>query len=103
MGQPSFAFRVGVIACASLPGLLALGCRNAEGKRYGCACRFLTDYDDLSTRSIELCARPAGPIDIAEQARGCAQSASPGPVQSCECTVVASAAPCKVGDCRGHD
>jgi hypothetical protein len=77
---------------------LASACSRAEGRTHRCDCRFLTDWDDPSERSVEVCAAEDG--EVQDRARGCAQSASPGPVESCRCSPVASAPACEPGACR---
>ena len=75
----------------------AAGCQD-EGQRFECRCGFLTDYDDSSVQAVEVCAANAG--DAPAVARGCAQSAAPAPIQSCECGASKNAAKCVVGKCE---
>ena len=86
---------------SALLALLGAGCDRAEGSRFDCTCRFLTDRDDLSTQAVEICAQ--APAAASADARSCAQSAAPGPVQSCACRPMPSASACPVGECRAHD
>src|SRR5689334_1132033 len=79
-------------------GLMQSGCPSTEGRMFSCACTFLTDFDDGSRADVEVCAptlERAAPIG-----RGCAQSGAPAAVQGCTCAPIASAALCRVGDCR---
>ena len=58
-------------------------CRQEQLAAYRCQCEFLTDFDDASAQTVEVCS--ASLERAAEVARGCAQSAAPAPVQSCQC------------------
>ena len=94
--------RVALIALGStLLALLGAGCDRAQGHRFDCNCRFLTDRDDLSAQAVEICAQ--APEAASAEARSCAQSAAPGPVQSCACRPMPSSSACPVGECRAYD
>jgi len=89
-------------AAASLLGLLVAGmsCKREPSQRFDCTCHFLTDFDDASRQSVEVCA--ADPRRAEAAARGCAQSAAPAPVQSCSCRA-ADRPGCPPDDCRIHE
>jgi len=101
MGRPPVASSSSALVAAVTLALVVLGCESGRGTRVTCTCRFLTDHDDLSSQRVDLCVSSSE--KAAEEARGCAQSASPGPVQSCECLPAASGEPCSLGDCRAHE
>jgi hypothetical protein len=90
---------MGLAGAAAAGSVLA--CSRTEGRAYRCECQFLTDWDDPSKRTVEVCAVHDGEVE--ERARGCAQSASPGPVESCRCSPVAPAAACEPGACRAEE
>ena len=86
---------------STLLGLGATGCDRGHGQRFECNCRFLTDRDDLSAQAVEICAQASEAATT--EARSCAQSAAPGPVQSCACRPAAPGSACALGECRAHD
>jgi hypothetical protein len=79
--------------------MVASGCKAEAGVPWQCTCTFLTDYDDPSRHEVEVCAPVRERAEA--QARGCAQSGAPAPIQRCECQPLAGAA-CAVGACRAR-
>jgi hypothetical protein len=101
MAREASSARLAALVGSTLLGLGAAGCERGHGQRFECNCRFLTDRDDLSAQAVEICAQASEAATT--EARGCAQSAAPGPVQSCACRPVASGGSCALGECRAHD
>lgn len=78
------------LALAALPG-----CRR-EGTAFDCRCEWLTDFDDPGKVKVRVCAADAEEAPIV--GRGCAQSGTPAPVQSCACGPAEGAPPvCRHG------
>ncbi|WP_437680557.1 hypothetical protein [Sorangium sp. So ce131] len=98
MGTPSRrsrrAAREGALLCAAL----ALACSPERGTPYLCTCTFVTDFDDDSRLSVEVCS----PSDARAEGfgRGCAQTHAPGPVSGCTCSGVPGRGPCELNACR---
>ena len=88
-----------VLACAALLAGLGLACEPEPGAPFVCSCTFVTDFDADSKIEVEVCGPPAAEV-VADQAKGCAQSSAPGPVQTCDCRPVGDLYACKVGTCR---
>ncbi len=69
-----------------------------EGAPFDCECEWLTDFDDASKVLVRVCAADDAEAPIV--ARGCAQIATPAPVQRCTCARAKDAkGPCRHG-CR---
>jgi hypothetical protein len=77
--------------------LSAAGCR-PRGALYDCTCAFLTDFDYAVTQEVTVCAGSAE--RAVPEARGCAQTGAPAPIQGCSCRPASEGAECVVGECR---
>lgn len=76
--------------------LAGLGCGKAEGVPFDCECEWLTDFDDAAKDAVHICAKDER--EALEVARGCAQIATPAPVQKCVCARARDAVtPCRSG------
>lgn len=84
-------------ACSLAAALAGAACGRREGRPFACDCAFLTDYDDGSKVSIEVCVAVSEPSEPA--ARGCAQSGAPAPVERCDCRPLDPPTPCAPGAC----
>ena len=85
---------IGLLIAAALAGSAC----SHEGAPFDCECDWLTDFDDASKVKVPVCA--ADEAEAPTVARGCAQIATPAPVQRCTCARAKGApAPCRHG-CR---
>jgi hypothetical protein len=88
----------GVSLWLVLAAALAPACRAERGAPFACACTWVTDFDDEARTNVEVCAADAE--QSVHVARGCAQSAAPGPVQRCTCQARGDPGACALGACR---
>ncbi|HEY4119782.1 MAG TPA: hypothetical protein VGM56_18065 [Byssovorax sp.] len=54
-----------------------------RGQPYACTCELITDFDDPSHASVEICSPTRE--RAASFAKGCAQSGAPAKVEACAC------------------
>lgn len=94
------------VALAALAALVALGaCRRtpgeSSGRRHGCLCTYLTDFDDSARIEIDVCVPASKPT--LEVAATCASDASRNPAESCTCGPPGEACdPSAPGACRNR-
>ncbi len=89
----SFARGAAVIS-ALIAAALGAGACSHQGAPFDCECEWLTDFDDASKVPVRVCAADEAEAPIV--ARGCAQIATPAPVQRCTCARAKEA----TGACR---
>jgi hypothetical protein len=93
-----FARRSVAVILLGIAAALGVGACAHEGVAFDCECQWLTDFDDASKVPVRVCAADEAEAPIV--ARGCAQIATPAPVQSCKCARAKDApTPCRHG-CR---